>query len=266
MSTAPHIDAASPAFPGDPSPQPPFNFRDSLRSLVLWPVGICFFAAAVASVRLAAKFTDLRRIDSLLKWYSRLIPSAIGVKVNVEGADLLDLSKSYVYVLNHVNIFDMLVVYQAIPQYTRAFEHIDHFSWPIVGPFLHAIGQIPVYPQDKRKTVKSLRKAAELLAAGESFTVLPEGERTLDGSLGPFYLGAFNLAINAGVSVVPMAIRGGRAVSRRGDWRFRPGVEEVLVGAPVSTNGLTPSHASDLAEECRQIIIDLLHGRRAPGA
>ena len=132
MSTAPHIDAASPAFPGDPSPQPPFNFRDSLRSLVLWPVGIGFFAAAVASVWLAAKFTDLRRIDSLLKWYSRLIPSAIGVKVNVKGADLLDLSKSYVYVLNHVNIFDMLVVYQAIPQYTRAFEHIDHFSWPIV--------------------------------------------------------------------------------------------------------------------------------------
>jgi 1-acyl-sn-glycerol-3-phosphate acyltransferase len=229
-------------------------------------VGIGLFAAAVASVRLAAKFTDLRRIDSLLKLYSRLIPSAIGVRVNVVGADLLDLSKSYVYVLNHVNVFDMFVIYQAIPQYTRAFEHVDHFSWPIVGPFLNAVGQIPVYPQDKRKTVKSLRMAAKLLEKGESFTVLPEGVRTLDGSLGPFHLGAFNLAINAGVSVVPMAIRGGRAVSRRGDWRFRPGVEEVLMGAPVSTEGLTASNASDLAEECRQIIIDLLHGRRAPGA
>ncbi|MCP4199427.1 MAG: 1-acyl-sn-glycerol-3-phosphate acyltransferase [Proteobacteria bacterium] len=262
----PHIDAASPAFPGDSTPQPPFNFGDSLRSLAHWPVGIGLFAAAVATVRVAAKFTDLHRIDSLLKIYSRIIPKAIGVKVKVEGADLLDLSKSYVYVLNHVNIFDMLVIYQAIPQYTRAFEHIDHFSWPIIGPFLQVVGQIPVYPKDKRKTVKSLRMAAELLAQGESFTVLPEGERTLDGSLGPFHLGAFNLAIKAGVSVVPMAIRGGRAVSRRGDWRFRPGVEEVLVGAPVSTKGLTTSGAIGLAKECRQIIIDLLHGRRAPGA
>jgi 1-acyl-sn-glycerol-3-phosphate acyltransferase len=234
--------------------------------LVLWPIGLSFFAFTVATIRLAAKVTDLRRIDPLIKVFSRLIPSIIGVKVNVSGADLLDLNKSYVYVANHVNIFDMLVIYQAIPQYTRAFEHIDHFSWPIVGPFLRAVGQLPVYPDEKRKTVKSLREAAELLEKGESFTVLPEGERTLDGSLGPFYLGAFNLAINAGVPVVPMAIRGGRVVSRRGDWRFRPGVEEVLFAAPVTTEGMTLSQSPDLAKKCRQTIIDLLHGRGGPGA
>ncbi len=265
MTSTPHIVAESPDFPGDPTPQPPFHFGDSIRSMALWPVAIGSFAATVAAVRAVAKITDLRRIDSLLKVFSRLIPSAIGVKVKVEGADSLDLSKSYVYVANHVNVFDMLVIYQAIPQYTRAFENIDHFSWPIIGPFLHAAGQIPVYPEDKRKTVKSLRMAAELLEKGESFTVLPEAVRTLDGSVGSFFLGAFNLAINAGVEVVPMAIRGGRAVSRRGDWRFRPGVEEVLFAAPVPTTGLTASQAPELAETCRQIVIDLLQGRRVPG-
>jgi 1-acyl-sn-glycerol-3-phosphate acyltransferase len=233
--------------------------------MALWPIGLGFFAATVGAIRLAAKVTDLRRIDSLVKVFSRIIPSTMGIQVQVKGADLLDLSKSHVYVVNHVNVFDMLVIYHSIPQYTRAFEHIDHFSWPIIGPFLSAVGQIPVYPDEKRKTVKSLRRAAELLKKGESFTVLPEGERTLDGSLGPFFLGAFNLAINAGAAVVPMAIRGGRAVSRRGDWRFRPGVEEVLFAAPVPTTGLTLSQAPDLAKKCRQIIIDLLQGRREPG-
>ena len=265
MSTAPHISADSPDFPGDPTPQPPFDFIDSIRSLALWPVGIGLFAAAVTAVRIAARFLDLHRIDSLLKLFARIIPSAIGVKVRVQGADVIDLNRSYVYVANHVNVFDMLVLYQAIPQYTRALEHIDHFSWPIVGPFLRDVGQIPVYPRDKRKTAASLRWAAELLEKGESFTVLPEGERTLDGSLGRFYLGAFNLAINAGVPIVPLAVRGGRAVSRRGDWRFRPGTEEVLFAAPIPTIGLTRSDSPELAERCRQVIIELIHGRHKPG-
>jgi 1-acyl-sn-glycerol-3-phosphate acyltransferase len=83
--------------------------------------------------------------------------------------------------------------------------------------------------------------------------------------VGAFYPGAFRLAIQTGRPVVPMAIKGGRTVSRRGDWRIRPGKMQVLFAAPVSTAGLTVKDAGQLGDRCRRIVIELLQGRRAPG-
>ncbi len=260
----PEIDADSPEFPGDPAPQPPFGLKDSARSALLWSIGVPHLAFWSLVVRLLARTTDLRRTDRILKTMSRAIPKLTGVRIEVRGGASVDRSKPYVYVANHVNIFDMFAIYQAVPQFTRALEHIDHFSWPLIGPLITAAGQIPVDPDDPRATARGLKRAAQMLQAGESVTVLPEGSRTLDGSLGPFFPGAFRLAIKAGVPVVPLAIRGGRSVSRRGDWRIRPGKEEVLIGAPVETSGLKLKDAGDLAGRCRQMIIDLLHGRAEP--
>ncbi len=232
---------------------------------MLWPLGLSYFSLWAEIVKVSLRFTDIRQLDIILKHMSHAIPSLLGVKVGVKGNASLMPDQTYVYVANHVNIFDMFVLYQAIPGFTRALEHIDHFSWPLFGSFITAVGQIPVDPKNPRQAAKSLRKAATMLNAGESITVLPEGSRTLDGSLGHFYPGAFRLAIKAGVPVVPMAIRGGRSVSRRGDWRIRPGREEVLLAAPVSTSELRVADAPMLAEKCRQIIIDLIQGRRKPG-
>ena len=265
MALTPHIDPGSPDFPGDPAPQPPFSFRDSLRSSVLWSVGLVELSAASLGVSLAHKLTDVKNIDLFIKLVTRLIPSSVGVEISSRGVEVHDSNRPCVYVANHVNIFDMFALYGTIPQYTRALEHIDHFSWPVIGPFLKAAGQIPVDPADPRQAAKSLRQAARILEEGHALTVLPEGSRTLDGTVGPFLPGAFRLAIRARVPVVPIAIRGGRKVSRRGDWRMRPGRQEVLFGAPVSTEHLRLAQADELASTCRQIIIDLLHGRRAPG-
>lgn len=265
MALTPHIDPNSPDFPGDPAPQPPFSFRDSIRSSALWSVGLVELYAVSKGVRLARRFTEVRNIDFFIKFMSRWIPSSVGIRITSKGAEAHDSTRPCVYVANHVNIFDMFALYGTIPQYTRALEHIEHFSWPLIGPFLEAAGQIPVDPDDPRQAARSLRKAARILEQGDALTVLPEGSRTLDGTVGPFYPGAFRLAIRARVPVVPIAIRGGRTVSRRGDWRMRPGHQEVLFGGPVATENLKLSQATELAETCRSIIIDLLHGRREPG-
>lgn len=264
MTMTTDIDVRSPNFPGDPTPQPPFGFRDTLRSGLIWSVSVPHLAFWSGVVRWLAKTSDLRQTDRYLKLMSRALPALAGVRIQVRGGRSLDPGQAYVYVSNHVNIFDIFAIYQAVPQFTRALEHIDHFSWPFIGPLLTAAGQIPVDPNDRRATAAGLKKAAQMLKAGESVTVLPEGSRTLDGSLGPFFPGAFRLAIQAKVEVVPLALRGGRSVSRRGDWRVRPGKEEVLIGKPIPTDGLKLKDSAELAETCRHTIIDLLHGRVLP--
>ena len=260
----PHIDAASPAFPGDGTPQPPFGFVDSLRSLALWGVGLPHLFCWMWVVRAIPRVSDYKRADFLLKTMCRWVPASCGVGIDVVGGGSIRKDRAYVYVVNHVNIFDIFVIYRAIPTYTRSLEHIDHFSWPVIGPLITAAGQIPVDPDDKRVTAKGLKAAVEMLKRGDSLTVLPEGARTQDGSVGRFYPGAFRLAVKAQVDVVPMAIRGGRTVNRRGDWRVKPGREQVLIGRPIPVAGRTLRDADAFAEETRQVIIDLLRGRVPP--
>ncbi len=264
MAITPHIDADSADFPGDPTPQPPFGLADSLRSLALWSVGLPHLGVWAAAVRGIAKFGDLKQADHLLKLMSRVVPASCGIKIEVLGGKSIDPKKAYVYVVNHVNIFDMFAIYQAVPQYTRTLDHVDHFKWPLIGPLITAAGQIPVDPKNAKLTAAGVKKATEMLKAGESVTVLPEGSRTLDGTVGPFYPGAFRMAVRAQVPVVPMAIRGGRSVSRRGDWRIRPGAEQVLIGKPIPTEGMTLRDTETLAEKARSVIIDLLQQRVSP--
>jgi 1-acyl-sn-glycerol-3-phosphate acyltransferase len=265
MAMTPHIPPDSPDFPGDPSPQPPFGAPDTLRSLALWGVGLPHLAAWVLAVRAASAIVDLKRHDRWLKLMARSVTRLAGIRVEVLGREVIDRDRAYVYVMNHVNIFDMFVIYQSIPSYTRSLEEKSHFSWPVVGPLITAAGQIPVDTKDRRATARGLKRAADMLRRGESLTVLPEGSRTLDGSVGRFYEGAFRLAIQAGAPVAPFAMRGARAISRRGDFRMRPGTVEVLFAAPVPTKGLKPSDAAELSRRCRTIVIELLQGTRRPG-
>jgi len=262
MTVSPHIDPDSPDFPGDSSPQPPFGVVDSLRSLAIWSVGVPHLAAWVGLIVGISKVADVRKVDRALKVMAKAVPRLCGVRVDVIGQNNLPPGESFVYVINHVNIFDMFAIYQAIPGYTRSLELAEHFSWPLFGPFITAIGQIPVEPKDKKVTARGLKKASDMLKAGDSLVVLPEGQRTLDGTVGHFYPGAFRLAISAGVRVVPMAIHGGRTVSRRGDWRVRPGKMSVIFGEPISTEGWNVKDAQQLADETRLKVIRLLQNRR----
>ncbi|MBN2528359.1 MAG: 1-acyl-sn-glycerol-3-phosphate acyltransferase [Deltaproteobacteria bacterium] len=258
MTISPHLNTNDPDFPGDVSPQPPFGLLDAFRSIGIWSIGAPHLAFWAAYVTAASRFSTSKKMDRTLKFMSRAIPAAAGIKVEVEGSAHLNPKKPYVYVINHVNIFDMFVIYQAIPQFARSLEHVSHFSWPLFGPFITAAGQIPVDPQNKKLTARGLKKALTMLKSGDSIVVLPEGERTLDGSVGKFFPGAFRLAIQAKVQIIPMAIHGGRTVSRRGDWRVRPGKMKVIIGEPVSTDGLTIRDAETLADTCRSHVIGLL--------
>jgi len=265
MSLCPEVDPRDPGFPGDPSPEPLFGPLDGIGSVLRWGIGAPHLAAWSAAVVGLSRITDLRKMDPLFKFMARVIPASVGVRFEIQGAAAVPRDTACVFVSNHVNIFDIFIIYGSVPGPARGLELVDHFSWPLIGPILKAVGQIPVDPADRRATVQGLRRATELLQSGMSIVVLPEGSRTLDGSLGPFFPGAFRLAIQAQVPVVPLALRGGRAISRRGDFRVRPGTEQVLIGAPIPTAGLPLSAAGQLATASRQKIIDLLHGRVRPG-
>ncbi|MBN2803433.1 MAG: 1-acyl-sn-glycerol-3-phosphate acyltransferase [Deltaproteobacteria bacterium] len=258
MTISPHIEPEDENFEGDASIQTPFLFRDSIRSIFLWIIGVPHLIIWTLFVIIVSKISDTRRVDKALKLMAKAVPLLNGIRISVENRDLIESDGTYVYVLNHVNIFDMFAIYQAIPGYTRSLELAEHFSWPVFGSFIKAVGQIPVDPKNTKLNAAGLKKAEDMLKNGDSLVVLPEGQRTLDGTVGPFYKGAFRLAIKSQRPVMPMAIYGGRTVSRRGDWRIRPGKIQVIFGNPIPTKGMTLDNVEELTNQSKTAVINIL--------
>jgi 1-acyl-sn-glycerol-3-phosphate acyltransferase len=196
-----------------------------------------------------------RRFDGLGKFVCRRVTDLLRVRVKQHGLDQLDPKASYIFCISHVSLLDLFVVFQSIPFFHRSFQDESHFRLPVYGPTIRVFGQLPVSRKDKELNRRSFAQAVEMLHEGDSFVVFPEGHRTRDGRLGPFYPGAFRLAQQAGISVVPMALKGLRNICPAGDWRIRPGQVDVLFGRPIPPRDGDPS---ELAAEARAALNELM--------
>jgi 1-acyl-sn-glycerol-3-phosphate acyltransferase len=240
-------------------PLEPFTLLESVASIARWGVGLAHLGAWLGVfVALDKTFIPGRRFDKLGKFMCRRVTDLAGVKVRRHGLEHLAPGASYVFCINHVSLLDLFVVFQSIPYFHRSFQDASHFKIPIYGGCIRVSGQIPVDRKKKGLNRQAYARAVEMLRSGDSFVIFPEGHRTRDGRLGPFHLGAFRLAVQAGVPVVPTGLRGLRNICPAGGWRIRPGTVDVLFGEPVHTEGLTKSDVPELARRTRAALNDLL--------
>jgi 1-acyl-sn-glycerol-3-phosphate acyltransferase len=101
---------------------------------------------------------------------------------------------------------------------------------PFLGWVIWLAGFIFIDRRDQAAARRSLARAAERIRAGQSIVAFPEGTRSLDGRLLPFKMGAFALAFEAGVPVVPFAIQGGPGILPKGTWRVKGGPYRITIG------------------------------------
>jgi len=105
------------------------------------------------------------------------------------------------------------------------------------GPFLKAAGVIFVDRKDRQKAIEALQPAVDALKSGTSIGIAPEGTRSHDYNLGPFKKGAFHLAMQAGVPIVPVVIKNAHDAMPRGSNLINPSVVEVKILKPISVEG-----------------------------
>jgi 1-acyl-sn-glycerol-3-phosphate acyltransferase len=240
-------------------PLRPFTTLESALSLLYWGVGVVHLGAWLGVfVALDKTLMSGRCFDRLGKFVGRRVTDLARVRVRQHGLERLKADGSYVFCINHVSLLDMFVVFQSIPFFHRSFQDAAHFKIPIYGGVIRVFGQLPVSRKDKELNRRSFAHACQMLQGGDSFVVFPEGHRSRDGRLGKFHLGGFRLAIEAGVPVVPMGLRGLRNICPAGDWRMRPGTVDVLFGDPIRTDGLGEADARELADRTRRALDDLL--------
>lgn len=182
-----------------------------------------------------------------------------GVKLEVEGAELVPRDRPFILMGNHQSNFDILALFQAVPVRFNWLAKEELFKVPFFGPSIRSAGYIPINRGDGRDALKSLDRAAKLISAGTSVAIFPEGTRSTDGHLLPFKRGGFILAAKAGVPVIPFTIVGSRSVNPPDNFLFlRPGTIRIRFGPPIPTGERGAKQQATLMEQVREAIASKL--------
>jgi 1-acyl-sn-glycerol-3-phosphate acyltransferase len=237
--------------------------RDLLRSAVT-SVGavlmtiVCAIAAIVIS-RLSPRSHAIERVIHVWSWtWLRLS----GTRLRVIGADNVDTSRSYVVVANHESTFDIMACFLALPVPIRFLAKKELFRIPLLAQAMKAIGIVEVDRQARIPIHDQLNvQAKELIAAGRSVIIYPEGTRTRTGVLGPFKKGAFTIALGMGLPILPVAIEGSFEAWRPGTFLIRGGEITVKIEPPIETDGLERADANILRDQAREVIASALESQ-----
>lgn len=225
-------------------------------------VGLNTMVMAPAVVAAAA--VDERLAYRLARRWAQTNLAMTGVSIHSIRRASLDPTRAYVFMSNHASHFDVLAVVAALPEFQlRWVAKRELADIPVFGWALRNAGHIIIDRSNAEQAIATLRAAKAQMDAGISVMIFPEGTREgHDHELLPLKKGGFVLALETGAPIVPIAVRGSRAILSRDDWRIHAGDIEVVVGEPIPVVG---EDRKTLAERVRVVFTREL-GLDAPPA
>ena len=177
--------------------------------------------------------------DAAPRRWARLLLSCSGTRVVLENEEAIDPDRPQILVANHVSWFDVLALAAWVPGRYLFVAKRELERIPLFAHAIRACGHIFIDRQDRNRAVESLETArSRLEEENPTIIMFPEGTRSPTGTLQPFKKGAFVLAIQTGVDVVPAAIFGSRDVMKKGSLLIHPGTVRVCFGEPIGVEGL----------------------------
>lgn len=183
--------------------------------------------------------------------WSRIFCALTLVRVKVSGRENIDKNTSYVFISNHQGAYDIFAIY----------GYLNHnFKWmmkeslkkiPLVGYACTCAGHIMVNRTDPHAIRQTMDEARQRLQGGMSIVVFPEGSRSKDGYMAPFKKGAFLLASQFGLPLVPVTLDGSYDIMTKSARLPRWGTIRMTIHKPLEQQG---GKLSDLMEQTHSII------------
>ena len=226
-----------------------------LRSLL----GIAFvvpFTAVLSTVTILSSFLGVQRIPTeIMRFWARWTLFVFGIKVQISGEENLPEAGGGIVTFNHQSHFDIPVLMRSTRKHIRFGAKIELFKIPFFGPAMRSVGTLPI-ARDNRAEVMRIYKDAEARFKNNTLFVLaPEGTRQVEPQIGKFKKGPFNFALNAGVPIIPVVIKGAHAVLPKKSLTVNVGrlsrTIYVRYLPPIVTKGLGPEALETVLEKAR---------------
>jgi 1-acyl-sn-glycerol-3-phosphate acyltransferase len=146
--------------------------------------------------------------DTRLERWSRNIVANARITLEVEGREHMRAGETYLVMSNHRSLYDIPVLFQVVGPNIRMITKKELFRVPVFGGALAAGGFIAIDRSNRREAIRSLDRARELLASGTHVWIAPEGTRSRTREMLPFKKGAFYLAMEASLPILPVLLDG----------------------------------------------------------
>jgi 1-acyl-sn-glycerol-3-phosphate acyltransferase len=195
------------------------------------------------------------RPHRLVRWAVRSFLWATGAPAKVEWEGKLP-DDGVMIVANHASYLDALVIAGVIPGPLSFVAKEELARQRIAGPFLRRLGTLFVRRIDPKGGVEDTQRQLEAARAGARIVSFPEGTLTRRPGLLGFHLSAFLVAAQAGIPVLPVAVRGTRSILRGEQWFPRRGAIVVHVGKPLGPQGTDFAAAIMLRDQARAAMLE----------
>jgi len=167
-------------------------------------------------------------------------------------------------VSNHLSGFDVAMHISRLPVSVRFLAKKELFRIPVLGPAMHAVGMVETDRQAGPAAHRAINEqVARVMDLRPSLIIYPEGTRSRDGELHAFKKGAFRIAIDNSLPVVPVAVWGTREAWPPGSKLVRGGPATMVAHPPIPTAGLGPGDIEPLRDRAHATIAETLERLRA---
>ncbi|KAF9809834.1 hypothetical protein IEO21_07234 [Rhodonia placenta] len=233
-------------------------------ALYLSTLGVCSAWGVVCAVGMSLIGRRLDVFFVVARSFYALASRAVDIKLVVEGAEYLDTHPA-VLVGNHQSMLDILYLGRIFPRQASIIAKKELQWSPLLGQFMSLSGVVWIDRGNNVKAIRSLAAAGETMRSKNlSLWIFPEGTRTLreHSDLLSFKKGAFHIAVQAGVPIVPVVCENYWRLYRKGV--FEGGTLKLKVLPPVSTEGLTSADVHELAERVHAQMVAALREISVP--
>ena len=192
------------------------------------------------------------------KWWSRITCWISLCKVTTRGHENLEKNRSYVFVANHQGAFDIFVTYGFLNHNIIWMQKHSLSNIPLVGFASKMAGHVFVNNTNATTRAITLKEAISKVKNGVSIVIFPEGSRTLTGKMRQFKKGAFYIATEEKLPIVPITLNGPFDVLKRGTLNINPGKLELVIHKPIPTENISEEDIPELISKTTDVIYSQL--------
>lgn len=230
---------------------PPFRWW--WTAVILVPA-ISIYTIVLGTLSLISGLFDRRGVaaHACAQMWARLILGTSGVRIDRRGVRLPPPGETCIFVANHSSIYDIPILFTAVPRQLRIMAKAALGWVPFIGWHLHRSGHVLVNRTNPGAGI--FKRMQRMASSGASLIVFPEASRTIDGRVKRFKGGIFLLAIENGFPIVPLSVAGSRVVMPKGRFMVCPATVVVTVHEAIPTRGLRREDARALAQRVQAIV------------
>ncbi|NQX97275.1 MAG: 1-acyl-sn-glycerol-3-phosphate acyltransferase [Flavobacteriales bacterium] len=186
--------------------------------------------------------------------FSKGLLKIAGVRLSVFGVENIPKNEPAIYIANHCSHLDIGVLCRVAPVNLH-FIGKKELAWvPIVGWYMFAAGHIFIDRKNRKKSIASLKKASIKIKEGKDVIMFPEGTRSKTGEINAFKTGAFHLAIDAGINIIPIHIKGTHSLWPATNNTITPGPVTVRIGKPIDSTKYTKATIKEFVAAAKSSI------------